>query len=68
MNIELMRSEISKVYPGSCWKTKVKMMSEAQVIAIYHNFLRNKKFKSSEIRCKHKQLTFDDILRGGQLK
>ena len=68
MNVELMRSEITKVYLGNSWSTKVKNMSDEQVIAIYHNFLRNKKFKSSEIRCKHKQLTFDDILRGSQLK
>lgn len=41
MKVELMRSEIAKVYPGDSWKTRVKKMSEKQVIAIYHSFLRN---------------------------
>ena len=70
MNVELMRSEITKVYPGKNWKTKVKNMSDVQVIAVYHSFLRNDRFKSQlvqEVKTTKDepiQLTFDDILGG----
>lgn len=70
MKVELMRSEITKVYPGKNWKTKVKNMSDVQVIAVYHSFLRNDRFKSQlvqEVKTTKDepiQLTFDDILGG----
>lgn len=44
MNVELMRSEISKVYPGGDWRKRVKGMHADQVIAIYHSFLKDDKF------------------------
>ena len=70
MNVELMRSEIAKAYPGDDWKKRVKRMSDEQVIAVYHSFLRNDKFKKhatntiNTVKEPHepRQLTFDDIL------
>lgn len=70
MNVELMRSEINKVYLGNSWRERVKRMSDEQVIAVYHSFLRNDKFKKhatntiNTVKEPHepRQLTFDDIL------
>lgn len=65
MNVESMRREISKVYPRAGWKLKVKRMPDAQVMAIYYNFLKNNRFEQKikqkqEKKPKHKQLTFFD--------
>ena len=69
MNVETMRSEIAKVYPGDRWKYKVKAMPEYQVIAVYHDFQKTGRFEHKVIKKQtgpvYKQLTFDDILRGG---
>lgn len=35
MNIEQMRLFVSEAYKGDSWKTRVKSMSDEQVIAIY---------------------------------
>lgn len=73
MQIEVMRKEIIKAYPGDSWKEKVKNMSTAQVIAIYHTLLRNRKFEKPIITMPkdigrseaYKQLSlFDDMLVG----
>ena len=69
MNVELMRSEISKVYSGEGWKTKVKRMPYLQVIAVYHSFLKDDRFKKKEVKPKNygreaRQITFDDVLIG----
>lgn len=69
MKVEQMRSEIANAYPGDSWKTRAKKMSEKQVIAIYHSFLRNDIFNLLRNQTKkeeptYKQLTFDDMLIG----
>lgn len=68
MNVELMRSEISNVYTGKGWKNKVGKMSTVQVIAVYHSFVKNGRFrtqkKKQEGMVKYKQLSFDDLLIG----
>ena len=70
MNVETMRSEIAKVYTGNGWKKKVKNMPENQVVAVYLNFKKTGMFdiqRKLENENIGKQLTFDDILRGGKL-
>ena len=70
MNVETMRSEIAKVYTGDGWKKKVKNMPENQVVAVYLNFKKTGMFdiqRKLENENIGKQLTFDDILRGGKL-
>ena len=67
MKIESMRSEIGKVYSGAGWAKKVKRMPDAQVLAVYYNFLKNDRFKKKKIEKKSygreaKQLTFDDFV------
>lgn len=67
MNIQQMRMEISKVYSGKSWATKVKYMPDAQVLAVYYSFLKNDRFKKEKIEKKSygreaKQLTFDDFV------
>lgn len=39
-----MRVAVSKVYPGKAWKTKVAKMPDAQITAIYFNFLKDGRF------------------------
>lgn len=73
MNVGLMRAEISKVYNNNEWKARVTMMSDSQIIAVYNKFLKNDRFKSPtskapEVRVEARQLTFDDIPRGGMFK
>ena len=53
MRVERMRSEISKVYSGEGWKTKVKRMPYLQVIAVYHSFLKDDRFRKQEIQPKN---------------
>jgi len=67
MNVELMRAEIKKAYKGVRWENKVKKMPEAQVIAVYHEFMeREKKAKTQEMeevalkRVATQALTFDE--------
>lgn len=67
MSIEKKRSEIAKVYPGAGWAKKVKKMPDAQVLAVYYNFLKTDRFKKKKIEKKSygreaKQLTFDDLV------
>ena len=59
-----MRKEISQVYQGTGWSSKVKVMNDSQVIAIYHSFLQNNRFqkKQKSYVKEHKQLTFDDFI------
>ena len=38
MNVDLMRAEIAKEYPGDNWEKKVKRMPDKQVLAVYHSF------------------------------
>ena len=45
MSNEQMRGAVISVYPGQKWKHKVAAMSDAQVVAIYHEFLRKGKIK-----------------------
>ena len=45
MPIEMMRAEISKVYPNQAWKRKVACMYDNQVIAVYYDFLKRGMFK-----------------------
>ena len=63
MNVETMRSEIAKVYPGDSWKHKVKALPEYQVIAVYHDFQRQAALKPKGNGF-GRQLTLDDIKRG----
>lgn len=68
MTIEQMRKNISRVYSGVGWKTKVDRMEDSQVLAVYYSFLKNNRFQ--EKKKIHpdargllpRQLTFDDIL------
>ena len=39
-NVDLMRAEIAKEYPGHSWKLRVSNMHPNQVIAIYYAFKR----------------------------
>ena len=69
MRVERMRSEISKVYSGEGWKTKVKRMPYLQVIAVYHSFLKDDRFRKQEMQPKNygkeaTQITFDDMTCG----
>lgn len=50
MNVEYMRSQISKVYDGPRWKARVNLMPDNQVIAIYYSFLRTGKFDKKEVK------------------
>lgn len=34
-DIEVMRSEVAKMYPGDKWKRRVKKMPDSQITAIY---------------------------------
>lgn len=40
MTVEQMRAKIAKVYKSMSWATKVNMMSDIQVIAVYHRLLK----------------------------
>jgi len=42
---QIMRSEILQVYTSKSWKAKVKVMSDAQVLAIYTNFVKTGRIK-----------------------
>lgn len=44
MNVDQMRKEIAKVYPGEAWQRKVDSMYDDQVIAIFYKFERDGKF------------------------
>lgn len=43
MSVEQMRHAISKVYIGAKWQNAVSRMSDNQVIAVYHKFLKEHK-------------------------
>ena len=45
MTNEQIRASVISVYPGQKWKHKVASMSDAQVVAIYHEFMRKGKIK-----------------------
>lgn len=40
-----MRNHIANVYPNKTWYDKVMAMSESQVVALYHKFLKEGKIK-----------------------
>ena len=66
MNIQCMRTEISKIYAGKSWTTKVKYMPDAQVLAVYYSFLKNDRFKKEKIESKccgmnARQITLDEL-------
>lgn len=44
MTIEQMRKAITDAYPGADWPSKVKKMSDKQVVAVYQRFMDIKKF------------------------
>ena len=44
MNVDQMRKELIKVYPGDAWRRKVNLMYDDQVIAIFYKFERDGKF------------------------
>lgn len=45
MTVSEMRHYISDAYPGRSWKTRCNIMSEQQVIAIYHSLRNREKTK-----------------------
>lgn len=45
MSVEQMRDKISKVYDSWRWRNRVSSMPNKQVIAIYHSFENQGKFK-----------------------
>lgn len=45
MDIESMRREITKAYPGEKWAKRVRNMSAEQVTAVYLSFQEKKKRK-----------------------
>lgn len=49
-SIDVMRRDISKVYNGADWKTKVKHMPDGQVFAIWNKFCDEDKFKHLKTR------------------
>lgn len=55
MNVELMRAEIIKEYPGASWAFKVRHMHPNQVIAIYYAFQR--KHEKEKLAANEEQLT-----------
>lgn len=65
LSVEMMRARIATCYPGIRWKNRCKAMNVNQVIAIYHKFLNDGKFKrTKEQKKKEKeyyQLTLWDI-------
>ena len=63
MSIDQMRNELSKFY-GDSWKRKVALMDDNQVIAVYHKFLHDGKFKAEPVCKKPKahQMSFDEYL------
>ena len=49
-DISVMRRDISKVYDGVAWKTKVKHMPDGQVFAIWNKFCDEGKFRDKTSR------------------
>ena len=47
MTIELMREWVIKAYPGSRWKNKIKNTPDDQIIAIYHNLVKQGRIKGA---------------------
>jgi hypothetical protein len=41
MSVQQMRVEITKVYKGERWRLKVLRMTDNQVIAVYHRFVKD---------------------------
>lgn len=41
MSVEQMRQYLLAQYPSESWKSKVKKMSDAQIVAIYKRFQRS---------------------------
>ena len=44
-HIDVMRRDISKVYDNPTWRTKVKLMPDKQVFAIWNKFCDEGKFR-----------------------
>lgn len=72
VTIQYMRSAISDVYASRKWREEVNLMPDSQVIAVYHSFLERGVFdkgppKKTQPKKEptYKQLSFDDILKGG---
>lgn len=45
IELNRMREQVTKVYPGDRWADRVKKMSSAQIVAIYNRFKAEGKFK-----------------------
>lgn len=72
VTIDYMRSALCDVYNTRKWREAVCNMPDNQVIAIYHSFLNRGMFDKGppkKLQPKkeptYKQLSFDDILKGG---
>ena len=72
VTVQYMRSAISDVYPSRNWREEVNVMPDNRVIAIYYSFLERGVFDKGppkKLQPKqepaYKQLSFDDILKGG---
>jgi hypothetical protein len=49
--IDVMRRDISKVYSGEAWKTRVKHMPDGQVFAIWNKFCDEGRFNNNSKSC-----------------
>ena len=75
VTVQYMRSAISDVYASRRWREEVNLMPDSQVIAVYHSFIERGVFERGIAKKKpqpapkqeptYKQLSFDDILKGG---
>lgn len=45
MDIYEMRKRVSKAYPGDKWKTRVRNMTDDQIIAIFYRLVEKGKIK-----------------------
>lgn len=74
MDIEQMRKKISLVYSNKTWETRVKNMGPNQILAVYHRFLKDGRFKGSKAAKSSKpsklegfkptQIIFDEYIMG----
>lgn len=65
MNVEAMRKEILKMYPGDGWKNKVFRMGENQVMAVYFSMTKR---GQKPIKKNRSQMTIFDYDKEGRPK
>ena len=65
MNVEAMRKEILKMYPGPNWKHKVLNMRESQVMAVYFSMTKR---GQKPIKKDKSQMTIYDYDKEGRPK